>query len=317
VPPRRVGPSAVLALAIAAVVGCGPHRIASRRDLPTPALNVDVDGVRINYTRDGAGSTDRPTLVLVHGFGASLDSWNDVHLALASAFPVVRLDLKGSGFSDKPDDGRYAVDDQARLLRDFLHRTGLTRVVLVGHSLGGGIAIETVVANASDPNPIRIDGLVLIDPAGYPQRYPDFVAMLRNPVTRFLSQFTSPEFRVRYVLERSFAIAARVTDERVRRYAYYLRLPGAERALASTAQQLRYGTLDDLRRELAGIRVPTQIVWGERDRVFPCRDAQFFHDAIADSVLSTLPASGHVPQEEEPGPTATILKSFLARVSPP
>ena len=141
--------------------------------------------------------------------------------------------------------------------------------------------------------------------------------MLRNPITRFLSHFTPPEFRVRYVLKRSFAIAERITDERVRRYAFYLTLPGGERALEATARQLQYTSVDDLRAQLRTIRVPTQIVWGGKDRVFHVREAQFFHDAIADSTVTTLPASGHVPQEEEPAHTVEILKTFLARYRTP
>jgi len=173
---RRAGPLALLAL-VCTQPGCAVHHVPTGPDVPVPALTANVDGIRINCTRAGAAAPGRPTLVLVHGFGASLDTWNDVHDALASDFPVVRIDLKGSGFSDKPDDGHYAVDDQVRLLRRFVQQLGLSRVVLVGHSLGGGIAIETAVANAADTNPadtnpIRIDGLVLIDRPATPRVIP-------------------------------------------------------------------------------------------------------------------------------------------------
>src|SRR6266496_2169668 len=86
---------------------------------PVPALSVEVDGVRINYEQHLRSNDDRPTLVLIHGFGASLDTWNDIYPALTAERSVVRIDLKGSGFSDKPRDDRYAPADHARLLLGF------------------------------------------------------------------------------------------------------------------------------------------------------------------------------------------------------
>jgi pimeloyl-ACP methyl ester carboxylesterase len=283
--------------------------------LPTRGLTLGVDGVRINYTQSLLLNDDRPTLVLIHGFGASLDAWNDIYSALAADHSVVRLDLKGAGFSDKPGDGRYAPADQARLLLRFLRALGLRRVVLVGHSLGAGIAILATLTNTQTPAEPAIEGLVLIDPAGYPQRFPFFIRILRNPVLRVLTRFESAEFKARYVLSETFAVKARVTDDRVQRYAYYLKLPGAEHALEATAHALSYGTVDEFSVQLGAIAVPTLIVWGARDPVFPVEQAAFFHRAIAGSVVSVLQESGHVPHEEQPEATLEILRRFLSSLS--
>lgn len=305
-----------LSLLIGVASPATPCALQPRSDLdsrvPLPGLSLDVDGVRINYTSDVRANDDQPTLVLIHGFGASLDAWNDIYPALAAQRSVVRLDLKGAGFSDKPRNGQYAPADQAQLLLGFLRTLGLRRVVLVGHSLGAGIAIVATLANTPSPVGPAIEGLVLIDPAGYPQKFPFFIKVLRNPVLRFAARFRSADAKARYVLTHTFALNGRVTDERVQRYAYFLRLPGTERALEATAKALSYGTVDELSAQLGLLTVPTLIVWGAQDPVFAVEQAEFFHNAIAGSVVSVLPESGHVPHEEQPEATLEILQRFLS-----
>ena len=308
-----VGSLSLLVAVLFAATACASHRPPGTNPrLPKPGLSVEVDGVHLNYTQSLRANDDQPTLVLVHGFGASLDAWNDIYPALAAGRSVVRLDLKGSGFSDKPRDGRYAPEDQARLLLGFLRVLELRRVVLIAHSLGGGIAIVATLRNAAEASGPRIEGLVLIDPAGYPQRFPSFITALRNPLLRFLSRAASPEFKARYVLMHSFALKARVTDERVQRYAYFLKRPGTEDALEATATSLSYGTVDEFSSQLSGLKIPTLIVWGGRDPVFAVSQAAFFHQAISHSVVEVLPDSGHVPHEEQPEATLEVLQRFLS-----
>ena len=113
---------------------------------PRPGEALQVDGVTINFQ---ASFRERPdtTVVMVHGFGATLESWNDIYPSLASEFSVVRLDLKGSGFSSKPAQETYSPIDQAKILLGFIKSMGLRRVVLIGHSLGGAISLITYLQN--------------------------------------------------------------------------------------------------------------------------------------------------------------------------
>ncbi|MBI3042899.1 MAG: alpha/beta fold hydrolase [Betaproteobacteria bacterium] len=131
----------------------------------TPGQTADLDGVAVNYTSNVKDPED-VTLILIHGFGASLESWHGVHPALSAQFPVVRLDLKGHGFSSKPKHDKYSLDEQARLVTAFINKLGLKRVVLVGHSFGGGVALLTFLQRQDRRASFDIAGLILIGSAG-------------------------------------------------------------------------------------------------------------------------------------------------------
>ena len=250
--------------------------------------------------------------MLLHGLGASLESWSDVCPRLAERFPVVRVDLKGSGHSSKPDDGKYSSRDQAMLLVKFMAAIGLREVVLVGHSLGGAVVLVACLETASRESSCRVAGLVLIDSAGYRQRMPWYVRIIRGPLFRILAFFTSPWYIARFVLKRMFFVKSRVTKDRVSRYAHFFRLPGALDAFIATAQQILPPDLEETERSYPSIRVPTLIVWGANDPVVPVGHAHRFHADIRGSELRILEDTGHVPHEERPDTVADLISTFVA-----
>ena len=109
--------------------------------------------ISINFDVSGEGA--RP-LLLLHGFGASMESWNDILPDLARMFRVYRLDLKGHGLSSKPRDGAYSISEQARIVAAFIREYKLSNVTLIGHSYGGSVALMTYVGFAESPetNPV-------------------------------------------------------------------------------------------------------------------------------------------------------------------
>lgn len=267
----------------------------------TPGLTTKVDGIQLNYERLGSPKKSKPTLLLVHGFGASLQTWHDVFPILASDFPVVRLDLKGSGFSDKPDDQEYQPIVQAKLLAGFLSQLPDDNFVLVGHSYGGEVVLLTYLYLRDEEIATRVRGIVLVDAAVYPQKYPFFVAQLRNPITRFVAQtLTSPTWRSRYVLERVFANKTAISEARINRYAYFLRLPGAERALKNIAEQVDSAQGVELAQRLREIDVPVLVLWGAKDPVIPLHNGHRLQQALRGSHLEIIGEAGHVPHEESP-----------------
>jgi pimeloyl-ACP methyl ester carboxylesterase len=278
---------------------------------PAPSQSVPIDGVVINYTESFEGR-HTPTLVLIHGFGASLETWHDVYPLLAKGYDVVRLDLKGAGFSSKPDDGRYAPEDQARILLKFLQKRQLTNVVLVGHSLGGGVALTTYfLCGDQTPETNMIKGLVLIDSAGYPQKLPFFVSIMRNPLKRWTSCLMSPEYRARFVLERIFWVKTQITPQRIHRYAFFLDQPGSRRALTETANSIVPKNVSELNSRFQSISVPTLIIWGDHDPVIPLTNAERFTTDIPDSKAVVLPFTGHVPHEERPEDVLDAIDQFI------
>ena len=293
-------------------VGCSTLGFAPAPSAPSlaPGKTVYVDGIALNYT-SSAIAPENVTPVLIHGFGASLETWYDVYPLLSAQFPVVRLDLKGHGFSSKPEDDNYTLQEQANLVIAFITRLGLKRVVLIGHSLGGGIALLTYLRCQDQKQSFDIVGMVLIGSAGYAQELPFFVRALRNPVTSFFTYLMSPEFRARFVLERAFSVTSRLTPERVHRYAYFYDLPGSRNALEQTAKHIVPSDIDQLILRFKQISIPTLIIWGKQDSVVPVENAHRFHQDINGSRLIVFPETGHVPHEERPEQVLKELTEFL------
>jgi pimeloyl-ACP methyl ester carboxylesterase len=276
----------------------------------TPACTVDIDNININYT-ENILSDEHLTVVLIHGFGASLETWSDIYPLLCPFYSVIRMDLKGSGFSSKPKDSQYSPSDQALLLLKFLKELRQTNVVLVGHSLGGGVALLTYFESLLLTQGISVKGLILIDSAGYSQSLPFFVSTVQNPVTRFVSHLMSPEQRVRFVLNKIIKLKRRVTPDRVRRYSYFLDKPGSRYALYQTAKQIVPRNVSELSSKFSTISVPTLILWGADDPVISVEYGHRFNQDIPNSRLVVLADTGHIPQEERPSETFSAMNQFL------
>lgn len=289
----------------------------SRRELPPiePISFVEVNEVRLHYHRSSKPRRDRPTLLLVHGFGASHQVWQDIFPDLSAEFPSVRIDLKGFGFSEKPDDYKYSPHDHAELVTAFLRQLPDKHIIIIAHSYGAGVAILSYLELLQDPdarNPVI--GFVLIDAAIAPQDFPFFVDSLRNPLTRFIAEnFTTPEWRSRHVLERIFFDKSKVTKEHVRRYAFFLRLDGAERALRRVANQIELTHADDLVGQLNKITVPVLLIWGANDPAIPVTQGALLAEELPRAELRILPKTGHAPHEERPQATLDLILPFLER----
>ncbi len=279
----------------------------------SPCQRMTVKGAALNYEISGT-SKPGPALVLVHGFAASLESWHDVFPPMARQWPTARLDLLGSGFSDKPREDRYSPREQAILLAAFVGKLGFPAVVLIGHSLGGGIALLTALASIEEPLPFRIAGLVLIDSAGYPQDLPFQVAAIHNPISRAITSLLPATVRTRLALRRIFFVHDQITAERVSRYAYFLDLPGSRGALIKTAAHLAAAEVDSYSSAFRQLTMPTLIIWGLKDAVIPPQHAYRFASDIPGATLCLLADTGHVPHEERPEEVLRAVAAFMGRL---
>lgn len=287
--------------------------VAYRPDIPLVELQaryatdasryIDVFDMPVHYRDEGEG----PTLVLLHGTGASLHTWQGWVDTLGYQFRVVRLDLPGFGLTGPDPDGDYSIERYVAFLDAFAMALGLDRFHLAGNSLGGEIAWKFALAH-----PSKVEKLVLIDAAGFPR------AAAPNPSLAFrlarlpllgnlLALFTPRSMYERSLLE-VYGDDSKVTDELVDRY-YELSLrPGNRQAFVARVRQAD----DDVAADPRGITQPTLIQWGMDDRWIPVGDGQAFKLAIEDSRLLVYPGVGHVPMEELPGPTARATLSFLS-----
>lgn len=261
----------------------------------------------LHYAVEGNG----PPIVLLHGFGQTSYSWRHVAPAL-SDFTVYTLDLKGFGLSPKPHDGRYSLHDQAALVSDFISDNNLKNSTIIGHSMGGGIAILTALRLQDSPH--AVSRLILIDTIAYPQRIPTYIGLLRTPLINRLVQSTlPPKFQVYAVMRVAFHDNRKIPAEALARYAASLNSPGARSALLATARQLIPDNIENTTRLFSSLDIPTLIIWGRNDRIVPLAVGEQLHSVLPTSDFQVIDNTGHIPHEESPEATTKLIKEFLKR----
>jgi pimeloyl-ACP methyl ester carboxylesterase len=251
------------------------------------------------------------TFLLIHGYGASTFTWRHWAPRLASRGHVLLVDMKGFGRAPKPDDGRYSPEHQAELVVRLIEERGLGRLTLVGHSLGGGVAL-LVALGLSERLPARLERLVVVSGAAYEQRLPPFVRLADHPrASSFLFRLLGPRLVVRAVLQSIVYDRSRVEDEQVRGYAASLGTGDALRALLASARQIRPERLDQLTASYPRLEIPTLLLWGRHDRVVPPWVGQRLERELPNARLHVLEACGHLPAEELPDESWAVLQAFL------
>src|SRR5436190_6442154 len=254
---------------------------------------VSVDGIRIHYQE--FGGVTYPTIVLIHGYTASVYVWKTAAPLLADAgFRVIAVDLVGFGYSEKPRSFEYSLDAQARIVSRFMDRLGIGRAAIVGSSYGGAVAATLALDYAP-----RVEKLVLVDAVINDdlKRHP----ILRLASVRGLGEIITPFLSDSRALHRwrmrgSLADPALVTEERIDSIRRPLFAADGHHSLLATSRNWHANRIS---RDAHLIRQPTLIIWGEDDKVIPIRDGYKLRDEIADSRLVVLKNCGHVPQEEQ------------------
>jgi len=263
---------------------------------------ADIDGVRLHYQEKGTGMP----LILIHGFTSSTYSWKDVFEPLAKSYRVIAVDLKGSGFSAKPD-GDYTRRAQAILVAHLLDYLKIEKAWLVGNSMGGEVSL-----NFALQNPQRVAGLVLIDSAGVSVPGSNTLApsYARIPVVGpvLIALALTSDRLVRHGLEKSFYDDAKITNERVA--AYYLPLKTRGGQLAALRARTQWG-LFPIEQDLNKISAPTLIMWGAEDALIPLAAGRKMNSLIKGSTLVIIEKCGHVPQEELPERVFDEITKFI------
>ncbi len=267
--------------------------------------------IAITYRIQGNGPLP---LVFLHGFAAARTTWDD----LAPLFPADRytlylIDLKGFGDSAKPHDGRYAVEDQAEMVTALLDELQLQQVVLIGHSLGGGIALLVSIMAHKGGRPGLVARLVIIDGAAYPQPLPRFMRRLATPLIGWCILHMLPvRFLVTVTLASVYFRSETITEMHIQRYARFYDQPGVSYVMRQTVRQLvpeRYGAFAAAYPRLT---MPALLIWGEHDRIIRCQIGERLQRELPDSRLLLLPECGHNPHEEEPQRVYAAISDFLS-----
>ena len=266
-----------------------------------PSQFVDVAGLRL-HVRD-TGRRDAPAIVLLHGFGASLQTWDAWASELDNEFRVVRYDEPGFGLTGADPSGDYSDTRAMAVLSGLMDRMGLTRANIVGHSMGGRIAWRF----AAD-HPDRVERLVLMAPDGFASPGMEYGKKPTVPPMMKLLPYVLPMPLLRASLKPGYGDPTVLTDAMAMRYRDMLLAPGVRQAILDRMGQ---AVLVDPVPMLRTIRAPTLLMWGERDGMVPISNAPDYLRSMGSSRLERFPSLGHLVQEEAPGPTAAALREFL------
>ncbi|AMR66632.1 alpha/beta fold hydrolase [Aquipseudomonas alcaligenes] len=259
---------------------------------------VNVDGLTLHYYE--GGPADAPTLLMIHGFGANRDNW----LRFARHFKdyrVIALDLPGFGESSKPDID-YDVASQTERVHAFAKTLGLTRLHLIGNSMGGHIA-----ALYAARHPEQVLSVALLDNAGVtsPRKSEMFTMIERGePNPLVVRQAEDFDALMRFVF-----VNPPPLPESLKRHF-------AEQSMANQAiydkifRQLRERYVP-LEPELPKIQVPTLLLWGEQDRVLDVSSIEVMKPLLKQPSVVIMPDCGHAPMIERPEETARHYQAFL------
>ncbi len=276
---------------------------------------MELHGHRVIYRVAGSG----PPVVLIHGMVNSSRHWEAVAMRLAERYTVIAPDLIGHGDSAAVR-GDYSLGAHAASIRDMLAVIGIDRATIVGHSLGGGVAMQFFYQF-----PQRTERLVLVSSGG-----------LGHEVSPLLRSAALPGMNgvLALLAHRRILDAVAVLGQRLRergnskgvyvqaivRALRPLEQPGARAAFLHTLRAVidvhgqRVSAVDRL--YLLDSIMPTLVVWGERDNTIPLEHGRAMHEAVPHSHFATLPKAAHFPHLEDPEGLARVLRDFIESTEP-
>ena len=275
---------------------------------------VDLHGHRAIYRITGSG----PPVVLIHGMVNSSRHWEDVALRLADGHTVIAPDLIGHGDSATPR-GDYSLGAHAASIRDLLAVIGTERATVVGHSLGGGVAMQFFYQF-----PQRVERLVLVSSGGLGHEVSPLLRGAALPGASGLLWMAAHPRLLAELDRAATRMRARGSKRGIYLQAIARALRPLERAGARRAFLETLRSVIDVRGQRVSARdrlylldgFPTLIVWGERDQTIPLPHGREAHEAIRGSRFVTLPRAAHFPHLEDPEGLAGALREFIATTEP-
>jgi pimeloyl-ACP methyl ester carboxylesterase len=265
-----------------------------------PSVFMEIAGVRL-HVRD-TGPRAGPAIILLHGFGASLQTWEDWAQDLQRDHRVIRYDMPGFGLTGADPSGDYTDAHSIAVLLALMEHLGIARASIVGNSMGGRIAWTFAALH-----PERVDKLVLVSPDGFASPGLEYGVAPKVPLMMRALPYVLPSFMLRASLAPAYANTDVLTPELFTRYRDMMLAPGVRRAIV---QRMGQQVLEDPVPLLKRIEAPTLLMWGEKDAMIPFANSADYLRALPHGTLAALPGVGHLPQEEAPA-SVTLLREFL------
>ncbi len=266
---------------------------------------ITVDGIHIEYFDYGEGMP----LVCLHGFASYSITWHDLSKRLQGEYRIIAFDLKGFGFSDKPNDEKYRATDQAYLLIKCMKALDLPECAIVGHSYGGLIALLMLLSGKLS---VKVSRLILIASVGYYSKIPEFIIPLKVPLmNKLLLEKANLQLLSRVILKHVFYNHNKIPEKLVQAYANVLHNNTAKRSLIKSAKYFTHQSSKCASSRFSLVSVSTLILWGVDDALIPVQDSYKFKNAIPNSSLIVIPECGHSPQEECPQIVTSHIRQFM------
>jgi pimeloyl-ACP methyl ester carboxylesterase len=300
----------ILLLSIIGIILLFGHKDIPLQELKSKYANstsrfILVNGMNVHY-RDEGNKNDSIPIILLHGTGSSLHTFDAWTTILKKSKRVIRMDLPAYGLTGPFPNQNYSMLHYTSFLKEFLHVLKINRCIIAGNSLGGQIAW-----NFTAENPKTIQKMILIDAAGYPiisKSVPIAFTIGRTAVINKLLTYITPKFIVKASIKNVYFDKSKVTDSLVQRY-YDLTLREGNRQ--AFIDRFKMIVKPAAYKKIATIKQPTLILWGREDLLIPIENAYKFQKDLPNTTLRIIEKSGHTPMEENPVESSKPLLNFL------
>jgi pimeloyl-ACP methyl ester carboxylesterase len=270
------------------------------------ASYAQIQGTRVRYT-DSAEQTpkdsEKPAVVMVHGFASALDAWATVIPDVQRTHRVIALDLKGFGWTDRPE-GDYSPNAQASLVLGLLDKLGVSKASWVGHSWGSSVTLAGAIMA-----PQRVRRIALYDAWVYEEQLPVFFQWARASVIGESLFATYYKQRTEDRLLLAFYDRKYVTEPFVEAVDKALERPGTVAAALAAVRGQRFR---EMQAQYTKITQPALLLWGREDKVAMVSYGERLSRELPNATLVTYPRCGHFPMIEAQAASTRDLVSFLA-----
>lgn len=271
-----------------------------------PGLSVHV--------RD-EGKPDGRALVLIHGSNASLHTWEPWVKRLGNDYRIISLDLPGHGLTGAHPGGVYDTKTYVAVVDQVLGKLKVNRAVIGGNSMGGGVTWNYALAH-----PDKVEGVLLVDASGAPDAKPRNMPigfrLARMPVVKELVRYVAPRSMFASSLKTSMSVHSVIDDALIDRYWELNRYPGNREATGKRFAMIR-SNKPATKEQMAQIKAPAMIMWGEEDNLIPVSSATWFAESMPGAKLIIYPKVGHIPMEEVPDRSAADVKAWIDGLAAP
>jgi pimeloyl-ACP methyl ester carboxylesterase len=282
-----------------ALSGCLSFHRGPMPGEPKAATFADIEGTRVRYLDTGG---EGEPVVMIHGFASSLETWDAVRPAIEKNRRIIAMDLKGFGWTDRPE-GDYSPEAQARLVLGLMTQRGVDRATIVAHSWGASVALAVALMS-----PERVQRMALYDAWVYEAQLPPFFHWSRAPgVGEALFSLYYPE-RADERMSLAFYDRSLVSEPLVEAVEAALERPGTLAAALAAVRGQRYAQVEGRYRT---VKQKVLLLWGREDLVTPLSYGERLAHDLPGSRLIVYPTCGHFPMLEAVAASNRDLLAFL------